>query len=191
MTSAPIAPSSGDKISASWMRALVNYVRAIKPIAGPGIRTLETPNGTILSCPVKPRRRGTSVLPWTFSCAIGEDEVGGEEERTGGWSNCRLQIGMDIDWHSPDLSASPSDTYHVIDGCDLCDDGDYYLEVTLANGTQDRQTDAAEIKVAGEGDQVPSSDYVNGILRLSLGSVVDGKISGYTPHLNPVVYKFL
>ena len=35
------------------MRALVNYVRAIRPIAGPGIRTRETPNGTILSCPVK------------------------------------------------------------------------------------------------------------------------------------------
>jgi len=51
--SAPIAPSSGDKISATWMRALVNYVRAIKPIAGPGIRTSETPNGTILTCPVK------------------------------------------------------------------------------------------------------------------------------------------
>ena len=61
MNSAPIAPSSGDKISASWMRALVNYVRAIKPIAGPGIRTLETPNGTILSCPVKPRPAAKSA----------------------------------------------------------------------------------------------------------------------------------
>lgn len=61
MNSAPIAPSSGDKISASWMRALVNYVRAIKPIAGPGIRTLETPNGTILSCHVKPRPAAKSA----------------------------------------------------------------------------------------------------------------------------------
>lgn len=61
MNSAPIAPSSGDKISATWMRALVNYVRAIKPIAGPGVHTKETPNGTILSCPVKPRPAAKSA----------------------------------------------------------------------------------------------------------------------------------
>jgi len=59
--SAPIAPSSGDKISATWMRALVNYVRAIRPIAGPGVHTRETPDGTILTCPIKPRPAAKST----------------------------------------------------------------------------------------------------------------------------------
>ena len=103
---------------------------------------------------------------------------------------------MAIDWHSPDLSGNPSDTHHVIGGTDLCDDGDHYLEVTLANGDYDpsndidRRDDAAEIKVAGEGETVPASDYVGGIIRIPLGTVVEGKI-GQTPHFNPVVYKFL
>lgn len=141
-------------------------------------------------------RRGSSPLPWSFYCKIEEGEDG-EEQRSGGWTNCRLQIGMAIDWHSPDLSHAPSDTHHVISGTDLCDDGDYYLEITLANGEHDpnndidRRDDAAEIKVAGEGETVPSSDYVDGIIRIPLGTVVDGEMSGYTPHLNPVVYKFL
>lgn len=61
MISAPIAPSSGDKISATWTRALVNYVRAIRPIAGPGVHTRETPDGTIITCPIKPRPAAKST----------------------------------------------------------------------------------------------------------------------------------
>ena len=80
MNSAPIAPSSGDKISASWMRALVNYVRAIKPIAGPGIRTLETPNGTILSCPVKPRPAAKSADQGCWKIVSDMREEDGENE---------------------------------------------------------------------------------------------------------------
>ena len=80
MISAPIAPSSGDKISASWMRALVNYVRAIKPIAGPGIRTLETPNGTILSCPIKPRPAAKSADNGCWKIVSDTREEEGEAE---------------------------------------------------------------------------------------------------------------
>lgn len=80
MNSAPIAPSSGDKISASWMRALVNYVRAIKPIAGPGIRTLETPNGTILSCPIKPRPAAKSADMSCWKIISSTREEDGENE---------------------------------------------------------------------------------------------------------------
>lgn len=50
MISAPIAPSADDDISATWMRRLVSYVRAIRPIAGPGVKSRVTPNGTILTC---------------------------------------------------------------------------------------------------------------------------------------------
>lgn len=80
MISAPIAPSSGDKISASWTRALVNYVRAIKPIAGPGIRTFETPNGTILSCPVKPRPAAKSDDHGCWNISTDTKTVSGTEK---------------------------------------------------------------------------------------------------------------
>ena len=72
MISAPIAPSSGDKISATWMRALVNYVRAIRPIAGPGVHTRETPDGTILTCPIKPRPAAKSTDRGCWNIITGE-----------------------------------------------------------------------------------------------------------------------
>jgi len=141
-------------------------------------------------------RRGSSPLPWSFACTIeeGGEGEGEEETRTGGWFNCRLQIGLDVSWRSPDIDAD--DPFHTILGTDLCDDGTHYLEVTLANGVYDpeagidRRRDAAEIKVASPGESVPASDYVGGIIRIPLGTVTDGKI-GYTPHFNPVVYKYV
>lgn len=138
-------------------------------------------------------RRGSSPLPWSFYCKIEEGEDG-EEQRSGGWTNCRLQIGLDVSWRSPDIDAN--DPFHTILGTDLCDDGTHYLEVTLANGAYDpeagidRLRDAAEIKIASPGESVPASDYVGGIIRIPLGTVTDGKI-GYTPHFNPVVYKYV
>lgn len=176
-------PRGGDRISASQTARLIREVRANRLLPSPGVRLTRGPNGTHLGLDLPARRGDGSKLPWTFSCTIAEEE--GEEVRTGGWTNCRLQIGMDIDWHSPDLSASPSDTYHVIEGCDSTDDGRHYLEVTLANGGG---ADSAEIKVAD--GPPPASDYLAGIIRIVLGEVTDGKI-GRTPHFNPVVYKYL
>ena len=49
MITPPVEPSSGDRISASWMRSFVRYVRATRPIAGPGLKSSVTPKGTILS----------------------------------------------------------------------------------------------------------------------------------------------
>ena len=127
-------------------------------------------------------RRPAPPLPWSFKCTIPEDE---NEERTGGWFNCRLQIGFDIDWHSPDLGPSGN----TIGGTDLCDDGTHYLEVTLADGTENRQEDTAEIKIA-DSDGVPDSDYIGGIIRIVIGTVADGKLT-FAPHFNPVIYKYV
>ena len=129
-------------------------------------------------------RRASTPLPWSFACTI-EEGGEGEEERTGGWFNCRAQVGFDI-WGSPDTGLAST---RLIAGTDKCDDGDYYLEVTLANNTEGRESDAAEIKLAAEMDST-ESDYIGGIIRIFIGSVADGKLTD-APHFNPVVYKYV
>lgn len=71
MITPPVEPSSGDRISASWMRSFVRYVRAIRPIAGPGVKSSVTPNGTILSCP-KPRSVAKSTDNGCWNIVAGE-----------------------------------------------------------------------------------------------------------------------
>ncbi len=178
---------------ASWAAQVTDVCNAVRAagFAGTMVRDGAGAFGNAPLPENKRNRRGASAaLPWTFACSESTDADTQETTRTGGWTNCRLQIGFDIDWHSPDLSANPSDTTHVIQGCDLCDDGDHYLEVTLANGEPGRTDDAAEIKVAGEGEDVPASDYINGVIRIPLATVADAA-AGYTPHFNPVVYKYV
>jgi len=58
MINPPIEPSAGDRVSATWLRGLVRYVRATRPIAGPGLRQRVTPNGTHLSCVATTGRGG-------------------------------------------------------------------------------------------------------------------------------------
>ena len=121
------------------------------------------------------RDHRSSFAPWTFSC------VESGSERTGGWYNCRLQVGFDLGWASPELGP---DTDHVIAGCDHTEDGVHYLEVQLGD------PDAVEIKVAEEGG-APRSDYVRGIIRIKLAAILDGKATEYLPHINPVIYKYV
>ena len=45
----PPAPSPGDRVSATLLRELIRYIRASTPIAGPGLGSRASPNGTILS----------------------------------------------------------------------------------------------------------------------------------------------
>ena len=52
----PIEPGPGDRVSATWMRKFVRYVRSIAPIAGPGLKSSVTPNGTILRADIPLRR---------------------------------------------------------------------------------------------------------------------------------------
>lgn len=129
-------------------------------------------------------RRASTPLPWSFACTIEEGGEGEEETRTGGWFNCRAQIGFVI-WGSPDTTVPD----HIIHGTDQCDDGDYYLEVVLANNTVGRDSDAAEIKLAADMDST-ASDYIGGVIRIFIGTVADGKLVN-APHFNPVVYKYV
>ena len=45
----PPAPSPGDRVSATLLRELIRYIRASTPIAGTGLKSRVSPNGTTLS----------------------------------------------------------------------------------------------------------------------------------------------
>ena len=63
----PREVSPGDKISATRWNALIRYLRAITPKAGPGVKASVGPNGTILSADVSARTRQTPVVPGRFA----------------------------------------------------------------------------------------------------------------------------
>lgn len=196
MNTLPPEPSAHDRISASFMKALMRYIRANTLLNGPGYKTKRGPNGTTLEIePGKRDRRVAAVLPWSFSCAEKEDpENPGEKKRTGGWDNCRLQVGLDCNFYS---SWKFPETENRIKGTHLTDDGSYYLRVNLSDGANP----VAEIVLqGGEGqaavedgeDEKPLFDYERGIVSIFIGSVTDGKLDERTAmHMNPTVWKYL
>ena len=202
----PPEPQVGDRITAELVRELIRCIRERQLLKGPNYTLQTGPNGTYLKIDPPKAAGGASPspLPWSFACTIDEGGEGEDETRTGGWTNCRLQLGLDLDWHSPDLdpdhsppdpnspgydSEQADDWYkrnHVIKGCDTTDDGAHYIWIVLADGSEGRELDSVEIKTNG-GDV---TDLLSGKIRIELGTVADGKI-GLTPHLNPCVYKYL
>lgn len=128
-----------------------------------------------------------SPVPWSFFCAETEDpENPGEKKRTGGWDNCRLQVGLDCNFYS---SWKFDEAENRIKGTKLTDDGHYYLRVNLSDGA----TPVAEIVIdeALDGDK-PRIDYERGIVSIFIGSVSGGKLDERTAmHMNPTVWKYL
>lgn len=182
MITLPPEPHPDDNVSANTIRQIIRALRALTPIEGKGIWFSRSPNGTVYNCQASSRDKtaaGTAALPWTFSCVEKEDEETGEKTREGGWTNCRLQIGYDTRWASPDLDHNSS---YTIGGTSLTDDGYHYLEVTVG------ERDTAEIKV---GRVVPATDPVAGKVRIFLAEINNAKVIGFQPHLNPVVYKYV
>ena len=116
------------------------------------------------------RLMGAKVINyWVFSCS--EDEDSGE--RTGGWINCKIQVG---------LNCNVDDKHGKISGTDLTDDGVYYVEVDVAN-------ECGEIKKS-DFDQVPLSDLESNKVNIYVGKVKDGEqVDGI--YCIPVVPKYL
>jgi hypothetical protein len=191
----PKAPRAGERLSAAQMQQVVAAIRRFMPIAGVGVRVSYTQGGTVIHA--KPSKTGGSApskLPWTFKCEKSTDPETGDEIRTGGWTNCRCQIGLDIDWASKDIlfpggdvdeSAIPEGT-HWISGTETTADGLHALKVTL--GSAAICFDTAEIVVIGSQTE---SDPVAGILYIPIGWVTNGKLDEPAPHINPVIYKYL
>lgn len=144
---------------------------------------------------LRDRVPSADVLPWSFSCTETDDpENPGEKKRTGGWDNCRLQVGLDCNFYS---SWKFNESENRIKGTKITDDGDYYLRVNLSDGANP----VAEIVLqGGEGqafvedgeEEKPLFDYERGIVSIFIGSVTDGKLDERTAmHMNPTVWKYL
>lgn len=76
MSSLPAEPSFKDKISASWMRDLLRYVRSLTPVAGPGMKVSRGPNGTVFSSAkpaIKTAVAAAPLHPWKVF-AVGKSE---------------------------------------------------------------------------------------------------------------------
>lgn len=88
MITPPTEPNPGERISASWMRNLVRYVRAITPVSGPGVKVVRTPNGTMLSAdqprPSKAISKVQETPPYTIRHVVqNETDVDGTIPYTG------------------------------------------------------------------------------------------------------------
>lgn len=178
------------------MRRLIECIKERTILNAPGYRTKSGPNGTTLE--IEPGKRSSSpssVLPWSFSCTEAEDpENPGETVRTGGWDNCRLQVGLDCNFYS---SWKFPETENRIKGTKLTDDGTYYVRVNLSDGANP----VAEIVLQGADGQAavedgeeekPLFDYERGIVSIFIGSVSGGKLDERTAmHMNPTVWKYL
>lgn len=190
----PKAPRAGERLSAAQMQQVVAAIRRFMPIAGVGVGVSYTQGGAVIHAkPSKTVGSAPSKLPWTFKCEMSTDPATGDEIRTGGWTNCRCQIGLDIDWASKDIiwggdvdeSSIPEGT-HWISGTETTADGFHALKVTLGSGAEG--FDTAQIVTIGPNTE---SDPVAGILYIRIGTVTNGKLIEPAPHINPVIYKYL
>jgi len=54
----PAPPRAAEPMSASWARRLLDCIRSLRVLAGPGLLARRTPAGTVLSLASAPRLRG-------------------------------------------------------------------------------------------------------------------------------------
>ena len=148
--------------------------RDVNP-AGDGRITVDRsdPSAPVIRCSGCGNGNGGDRRPklWSFHSSESEGE-GGESGRSGGWYNCRLQVG-----YTTFLDDA------LITGRDLCDDGTYYVEVNV-------KAETAEIKKAADGEGVPPMDIVNSLVRIPIGRIADGVLATPPLDLVPVVYKY-
>lgn len=167
------------------MRRLIECIKERTILKAPGYKTKTGPNGTTLE--IEPGKRRSSpaaaVLPWSFSCTEKDDpENPGETVRTGGWDNCRLQVGPDTSFYS---SWKQDDARNRIKGTSKTDDGQYFVKVNLSGGADP----VAEIVAHGGR---PVINYEAGTVEIYIGTVSDGKLDeDDAPHFNPVIWKYL
>lgn len=185
MTTPPTPPSTGKPISASFFARLISWVKSGMLVEGTGYRLRRGPNGTALEIDVAKSAKSAAVLPWSFSCTETDDpEKPGEKKRTGGWRNCRLQIGYNGWLVSPDLN-TPDVLSGVaeIEGTDRTDDGSYVVEVDVSK-------DTAKIMLRSEISHLHPVDPEASVVYIDIGEVRDGVQQTRIP-ANPVVYKYV
>lgn len=167
---------------ASWAQQVGERLNALQPFASAGGLRREGAGGFgTAPLPVNRRDRVAQPLPWQFACA--EDANG---DRTGGWTNGRLQVGYDVGWVTPDLIPNPNSTgMTAIPGHDCCDDGWHYVVVDFSDDAEN----LVEIK-ALDAKRSASFDLDENTIHAYLGHVVDGALVEGT-HIVPVIYHYV
>ena len=169
MTGAVPVPARGQPMKASWAAAVAERVNSLCAMAPAGMLARDGVGG-MGAQPLPSNLRGRrGARLWSFHAF---EDAGGN--RTGGWYNCRLQVGYDEFPDDDDIS-----------GRDQCDDGTYYVEVDLENSPA-----TAEIKLAPDGN-VPPHDIANSKIRIKIGVVSDGALVDGPIDIAPVVYKYV
>lgn len=181
MTGTIQIPSKGEGLKAAWGASVANGLNALMPMAPARMLVRESAGG--VGCEPLPqnlrdRKAAAVVLPWTFSCTVGEDE-NGDETRTGGWTNCRMQIGYDASF------GDEIGTHR-----DLCKDGLYYAEVDLINMRWDLKVIEKDGDDMPGKDDIPPHDFENSKVNVYIGTV-DDAVCTYSIHCIPVVYKYV
>lgn len=66
----PPPPGPGDRISVTFIRDVLRYIRSITPIQGPGVRLSSTPNGTVFTADAQARGKSSVVPKGCFAIAL-------------------------------------------------------------------------------------------------------------------------
>ena len=180
------APVKGQPARASWGAALTSRVNELCAMAPARGLARDGLTGTgFAALPSNRRERSVTVLPWSFSCTETDDpEKPGEKKRTGGWRNCRLQIGYNGWLVSPDLNTPDMlSGVALIEGTDRTDDGAYVVEVDVSK-------DTAKIMLRSEISHLHPVDPDASVVYIDIGEVRDGVQKTRIP-TNPVVYKYV
>lgn len=178
-------PIKGDGMKATWAASVANGINELMPMAASGMLTRNGAGG-VGSEPLPENRRErrlSQTIPWTFRCSIsnqGEDN----ETRTGGWSNCILQLGYNKWLVSPDVvpASERGGNVSVIQGTSETSDGAYVVEVDLKNET-------AVIKIRSSITHTYPVDAAQSIVYIDIGTVEDSVQTTRIPS-HPIVYKY-
>lgn len=92
MMKLPTPPAPGTPVSSSLIRELVDAIKARTILRGPGYRTCETPNGTVLEIE-QPRQKQPAKIPGCFE--IRAPKTNGDSD-AGGFDNPYYMVGSRI-----------------------------------------------------------------------------------------------
>ena len=124
----PQPPCRGQAITADLIRAIIDAVRAIRPLQGPGIRLQEGPNGTIISATAAASRAAVAAAkPQPFQCAVAIDAETGT-------ATLRVRFGRVFLLGEAQTLATPSAWTRDTEADDPAT-ADWLAELDLAGGT--------------------------------------------------------
>ncbi len=166
MNSIPPPPNTGEPLAASWGRRVVEALRALVPIAGPGIRVSYTPRGVVIeSTASSAPSRASSAQDHPFKCIKADA------------THLRYVFGI-VGNVVPTVAGTPMDellgtapgTPPVLA---VSSGGVSYLETVWGGASEPYALQSAAVKV---GAGVPDDDLTHGYQLLSTHTMINGAL---------------